>query len=116
ATAPLRQIVVDGRAPSVGALPRRTIAGDAGPLPVIADLPGGFYLRPDPERIRIGAVRPEDETEFLTDADASDAPVPSETIPARLEAAKRRVPGLAVEGVRPVIGVYDVTVQDWYPI
>jgi sarcosine oxidase subunit beta len=119
ATAPLRQIVVDGRSPALAKLARGIAAagGDHGPLPVIADLPGGFYLRPDPERVRIGAVRPEDETEYLTDPDASDAPIPEQAIAARIAAARRRVPELALEGnPRTLIGVYDVTVQDWYPI
>ena len=118
ATAPLRQIVVDGVAPALATLPpRRTTArAGAGPLPVIADLIGGFYLRPDPERVRIGVVWPVDETEFLTDPDTAETPVPEEVLVARIEQARRRVPALAVAQPRAVIGVYDVTVQDWYPI
>lgn len=79
-TAPLRQVVVDGRAPSLPSLP--------GPLPVIADLVHGFYLRPDPERVRVGAVWPQDETDFLTDPDAADPLVEPGVIATRLAAAR----------------------------
>lgn len=117
ATAPLRQVVVHGRSHSLGALPPRRIDDPArGPLPVLADLTCGFYLRPDPERVRIGAVWPQDETEFLADPDAREEPVDRGVIEARLAAARRRVPGIELELGDPVIGSYDVTVQDWYPI
>jgi glycine/D-amino acid oxidase-like deaminating enzyme len=106
-TAPLRQVVVDGTAPAM--------AGVLDRLPVIADLPGGFYLRPDPACMRIGALLPRDETEFLPDADAV-ADAEPEAVAARLAAARRRLPGLELEGCRGIVGVYDVTVQDWYPI
>jgi sarcosine oxidase subunit beta len=101
-------MVVDGVAPALEGLP--------GPMPVIADLLGGFYLRPDPARIRIGAVWPRDETEFLTDPDAADPAVPASVMTARIEAARRRVPGLDIRDPRGLVGVYDVTAQDWYPI
>jgi sarcosine oxidase subunit beta len=108
ATQPLRQVVVDGVAPALAAVPT--------PLPVIADLPGGYYLRPDPERIRIGAVLPEEETEFLIDPDRPGDEVEPELIDRRVAAARRRLPALEVRGARGLVGVYDVTVQDWYPI
>jgi sarcosine oxidase subunit beta len=108
ATAPLRQIVVDGRAPRIDALPGR--------LPVVADLVLGFYLRPDAGRLRIGAVWPQDETEYLSDPDAADPLVPGPWIAERIATARRRVPDLEVEESRGIVGVYDVTVQDWYPI
>jgi glycine/D-amino acid oxidase-like deaminating enzyme len=34
----------------------------------------------------------------------------------RLAAARARVPGLEIEPGETVLGAYDVTVQDWYPI
>jgi len=107
ATVPLRQVVVDARSPATPALAS---------LPVIADLCHGFYLRPDPGRIRIGAVWPQDETEFLVDPDAAEPAVPPALIESRVAAARRRVPDLAVEDTRGLVGVYDVTAQDWYPI
>ena len=107
-TAPLRQVVVDARAPSLEKLSE--------PLPVIADLLRGFYLRPDPECCRIGAVWPQDETEFLADPDDPGDKASPELIERRVSAARGRVPGLEVEGARGLIGVYDVTIQDWYPI
>jgi sarcosine oxidase subunit beta len=106
ATAPLRQVVVDGRAHAPA------VAG----LPVIADLIHGFYLRPDPDKIRIGAVWPRDETEFLADPDGADLDVAAPWLEARIATAQRRVPGLDVLSPRGLVGVYDVTVQDWYPI
>jgi sarcosine oxidase subunit beta len=108
ATAPLRQAVVDGRAPALAAAPGR--------LPVIADLVLGFYLRPDPDCVRIGAVWPQDETEYLADPDAAHPVVPPALIASRVATAQRRVPGLSVDSPRGLVGVYDVTVQDWYPI
>jgi sarcosine oxidase subunit beta len=107
-TQPLRQVVVDGAAPS--------LAEADGPIPVIADLLGGYYLRPDPQRIRIGAVLPQDETEYLLDPDRPGEEVGRELIEARIAAATRRLPALEVKDARGLVGVYDVTVQDWYPI
>ena len=101
-------MVVDGVAPGLAAL--------AGPMPVVADLLRGVYVRPDPERVRIGAVWPQDETEFVTDPDLASPVVPSEVIASRIAAARGRIPGLALERERGIVGVYDVTAQDWYPI
>ena len=106
ATAPLRQEVIAGRAPGLAS------AG----LPVVADLLLGFYLRPDPERMRIGAVWSRDETDYVPDPDLADPAVAAERVEARIATARRRVPELAVENARGIVGVYDVTVQDWYPI
>jgi glycine/D-amino acid oxidase-like deaminating enzyme len=106
ATAPLRQRVVDARAPSAA------LEG----LPVIADLLLGYYLRPDSERLRIGAVWPQDEIDYMTDPDAPEPAVSRAWIESRVATARRRVPELLVESPRALIGVYDVTVQDWYPI
>ena len=108
ATAPLRQVVVDAKVRQLDSLP--------GKLPVVADLLLGFYLRPDAARLRIGAVWPRDETEYLTDPDAANPQVPESSISERIATARRRVPGLVVEEPRGIVGVYDVTVQDWYPI
>jgi sarcosine oxidase subunit beta len=108
ATAPLRQAVVDARAPGLAAAPGR--------LPVIADLVLGFYLRPDPACVRIGAVWPQDETDYLANPDAADPRVPADVVAARIATARRRLPGLEVEAPQGIVGVYDVTVQDWYPI
>lgn len=107
-TAPLRQAVLHASAPKLAAMP--------GPLPVIADLLNGFYLRPDPERLRIGVVWAQDETEFVAEADAADPVVDRDTLARRLAAARARMPELEVENVMGLVGLYDVTVQDWYPI
>jgi sarcosine oxidase subunit beta len=104
-TAPLRQVVLDGTAP----------ADDLARLPVIADLLSGFYLRPDPDRLRIGALLPREENDWLPDADEVPEAEPA-IVAARLEAARRRLPRLAPGACRGIVGVYDVTVQDWYPI
>src|SRR5262249_52208482 len=107
-TAPLRQQVIDARAPGVGLLP--------GPLPVVADLLNGFYARPDPTRFRIGAVWPQDEREFVTDPEAGSERVDDAYIEGKLEALRRRLPHVELEAVQGKVGYYDVTVQDWYPI
>ena len=108
ATAPLRQAVLHGTSASFANL--------KGPLPVVADLLNGFYLRPDPERVRIGAVWPQDETEFLPDADSADPTVDQETLRRRLAAARTRMPSLEIPNPMGLVGLYDVTTQDWYPI
>lgn len=108
ALAPLRQAVLHGTS--------RWLAESAGPLPVIADLMHGYYLRPDPERVRIGAVWSRDETEFVADPDQADPTVDRETLALRLAAARRRLPALELDQVMGLTGIYDVTVQDWYPI
>ncbi len=108
ATAPLRQMVVDGRAPALATAPGR--------LPVIADLLLGYYLRPDAACMRIGAVWPQDETDYLTHPDAREPAVPPAWIESRVATARRRIPGLSIESASAMTGIYDVTVQDWYPI
>jgi sarcosine oxidase subunit beta len=108
ATAPLRQAVLHATS--------RWVATAPGPLPVVADLLHGFYLRPDPDRLRVGAVWAQDETEFVPDPDQADPTVDLETLQRRLAAARRRLPDLEVDGVLGLVGLYDVTVQDWYPV
>ena len=108
ATAPLRQAVLHGTS--------RWLAAAPGPLPVIADLMHGYYLRPDPERVRIGAVWAQDETEFVPDPDMADPTVDRETLARRLAAARQRLPALELDQTMGLTGLYDVTVQDWYPL
>lgn len=108
ATAPLRQAVLHATS--------RWLAAAPGPMPVIADLLNGFYLRPDPERVRIGVVWAQDETDYVPDPDQADPTVDRDTLQRRLAAARRRLPELEVEGVMGLMGLYDVTVQDWYPV
>lgn len=107
-TAPLRQQVIDARAPALGRLP--------GPLPVVADLLNGFYARPDAARFRVGAVWPQDEREFVPDPDAGSERVGDDYFATKLEALHRRMPDVELEAVGGKVGYYDVTVQDWYPI
>ncbi|NOT32634.1 MAG: FAD-binding oxidoreductase [Candidatus Eisenbacteria bacterium] len=107
-TAPLRQVVLHATATSQA---ERLAA-----LPVIADLRHGYYLRPDPERLRIGAVWPEDETEWIAEADAHEPTAERAVLQRRLEAARKRVPWLEPDQIMGLVGLYDVTVQDWYPI
>jgi len=52
----------------------------------------------------------------VPDPDLADPAVDAQRVEARIATAKQRVPGLAVDGARGIVGVYDVTVQDWYPI
>ncbi len=107
-TAPLRQQVIQARAPR--------LADRLGRLPVIADLLNGFYLRPDPERVRVGAVWPQDERDWVSDPDAASEEIQPDYLEAKLAALARRVPGIELDQVRGLTGLYDVTVQDWYPI
>jgi sarcosine oxidase subunit beta len=83
---------------------------------VLADLLNGFYLRPDPERFRAGAVWASEQHDFVADPDGASDVVDEEFLEGKLEALSQRVPGLEVDEVSGLVGYYDVTVQDWYPI
>lgn len=105
ATVPQRQIVLEG-----------TWANPT-PLPAMADLATGFYLRPDDGLFKLGAVLPKDHVGFVWEPDGEV------TEEARMEVQHRflrclatRAPGVQLVDVRTRVGFYDWTVSDSYPL
>ena len=92
--------------------------GDGRPVPFVADLDLGTYLRRTPAgEVLVGSTEPEcDPLEWLEDPDDLVEHVTTETYEAQAYRAARRVPGLTVPPTpRGVVGVYDVS-TDWVPI
>jgi sarcosine oxidase subunit beta len=89
------------------------------PLPVIGDVDGGVYTRPEARgrALIVGTTDPEcDAFEWVGDPDDYDE---SLTEPYRQRQCLRlmkRIPSLELGPARGVVSLYDVTVQDWYPI
>jgi len=89
------------------------------PVPVVVDLEGGVYFRPESggRDLIVGSADPEcDEKEWVSDPDSLD---PSPTALYRERQCLRlmkRLPDARLGPPRGVAALYDVTVQDWYPI
>jgi sarcosine oxidase subunit beta len=98
--------------------PLTTGVGD-GSLPIVGDLDAGIYFRPDSNGrdIIVGSTDPEcDALEFVDDPDDFDrtvTPLYRERQSLRL---MKRFPQVKLGPSRGVADLYDVTVQDWYPI
>jgi glycine/D-amino acid oxidase-like deaminating enzyme len=88
-------------------------------VPVVVDLEGGVYFRPESggRDLIVGSADPEcDEKEWVGDPDSLD---PSPTARYRERQCLRlmkRLPDARLGPPRGVAALYDVTVQDWYPI
>ena len=87
-------------------------------LPVIGDIDAGVYCRPEASgrELVVGSTDPTcDELEWVDDPDQHRT-----TVTARYQRQclrlMGRVPRLALGPLRGVASLYDVTVQDWYPI
>ncbi len=97
--------------------PRFEPAGGAN-LPVIGDLDAGVYCRPEASgrELVVGSTDPDcDELEWVDDPDSFRATV-SRPYQRQCLRLMRRIPELALGPLRGVAHLYDVTVQDWYPI
>jgi len=88
-------------------------------LPIVGDLDGGIYFRPEAggRDIIVGSTDPAcDPLEFLDDPDDFNRNI---TQPYRERQSLRlmkRFPAVTMGRPRGVADLYDVTVQDWYPI
>ncbi|MDP6959192.1 MAG: FAD-dependent oxidoreductase [Planctomycetota bacterium] len=102
-TAPLRQYVVEG----VWKNP------PSSPIPAMADLGFGFYIRPDQKEFKVGAVLPRHHVDFETGKDPKRERQFREEL---LRGFRRRLPGVTLQKVQVKQSYYDWTVSDSYPI
>jgi len=89
------------------------------PLPVIGDVDGGVYTRPEARgrALIVGSTDPEcDELEWVGDPDAYDQTVTELYRQRQCLRMMKRIPELRFGPARGVASLYDVTVEDWYPI
>ena len=89
------------------------------PLPVIGDLDSGVYTRPEARgrALIVGTTDPEcDEFEWVGDPDEYDQTVTEPYRQRQCLRLMKRLPELQLGPARGVASLYDVTVQDWYPV
>jgi glycine/D-amino acid oxidase-like deaminating enzyme len=106
-TVPLGQTVVEV-----------SLAGRPEPrLPAMLDLRGGFYLRPSPGGVRLGAALARDHVDFRARAVERTPPSVLQAFARETVAAlRRRWPAARVRSVRPRPALYDWTAADGYPL
>ncbi|MCZ6888501.1 MAG: FAD-dependent oxidoreductase [Gammaproteobacteria bacterium] len=89
------------------------------PLPVVADMGGGIYFRPqnNNQQIVVGSVLEADEREVIDDMDHFDRDTDQDFRVAKLHALHHRLPALPYRGtVRGYAGLYTINSQDAHPI
>jgi sarcosine oxidase subunit beta len=88
-------------------------------LPVVGDLDGGGYFRPESggRDVIVGSTDPAcDPLEWIEDPDDYPGAITEEYRERQCVRMMQRLPELELGPRRGVVGLYDVTVQDWYPI
>jgi sarcosine oxidase subunit beta len=88
-------------------------------LPIVGDLDGGGYLRPEAggRDLIVGSTDPEcDVLEWVDDPDEYPETIGEASRERQCLRMMQRLPELRLGPRRGVVGLYDVTVQDWYPI
>lgn len=94
-------------------------ATQGNPVPVIGDVDGGVYTRPEARgrALIVGSTDPEcDELEWVGDPDGYDQTVTELYRQRQCLRMMKRIPELRFGPARGVASLYDVTVEDWYPI
>jgi sarcosine oxidase subunit beta len=89
------------------------------PLPIVGDLDGGIYFRPESRGrdIIVGSTDPQcDVLEFVDDPDNFDRGVTQLYRERQSLRLMKRVPSVTLGRPRGIADLYDVTLQDWYPI
>jgi sarcosine oxidase subunit beta len=112
-TRPLRREVHALRNPLTGG------GNTADSLPVVGDLDAGIYFRPDSggRDLIVGSTDPQcDALEFVDDPDHFDRTVTPLYHERQCLRLMKRFPQVTLGPSRGVADLYDVTVQDWYPI
>jgi glycine/D-amino acid oxidase-like deaminating enzyme len=95
------------------------VAGADPAMPVIGDLDGGVYCRPEASgrELVVGTTDPAcDELEWCDDADELRTTVTERYRQRQSLRLMRRMPALGLGPLRGVAHLYDVTLPDWYPI
>ncbi len=93
--------------------------GQAGTLPIVGDLDNGIYFRPESggRDILVGSTEPAcDEPEWIDDPDDFDRGVTERYRERQCWRLMKRFPEILYGPARGLGALYDVTVQDWYPI
>ena len=90
-----------------------------GDLPVVIDLPGGIYFRPQNrgQQLILGSILEEDERELVASPDDFDRLADDEFIRPKLHALQHRLGLAAVRGsIRGYSGLYTINRADMHPI
>jgi len=93
--------------------------GEAGSLPIVGDLDNGIYFRPESggRDILVGSTEPAcDEPEWIDDPDDFDHGVSELYRERQCWRLMKRFPEVRYGAARGLGALYDVTLQDWYPI
>jgi len=93
--------------------------GDGGTTPIVGDLDGGIYFRPESggRDVIVGSTDPTcDVFDFVADPDDFDRDVTQAYRQRQTLRLMKRFPTITQGPARGVADLYDVTVQDWYPI
>ena len=88
-------------------------------LPVVGDLDGGVYFRPEAggREIVVGSTDPEcDPKDYVADPDDFGDAITGEYRDRQCLRLMQRFPAVRLGPPRGIAGLYDVTVRDWYPI
>lgn len=88
-------------------------------LPIVGDLDAGIYFRPESgdRALIVGTTDPPcDELEWTDDPDEARTSLSQRYRERQCLRAMRRFPDLRLGPMKGVVSLYDVTVQDWYPI
>jgi sarcosine oxidase subunit beta len=92
---------------------------DGSTVPIVADLDGGIYFRPESRGrdLIVGSTDPDcDELEWVEDPDDYDEGVTDAYRQRQCLRMMKRFPDVRLGPARGLAALYDVTVQDWYPI
>ncbi len=88
-------------------------------VPILGDLDGGIYFRPESggRDLIVGSTDPDcDELEWVDDPDDYDVGVTEIYRERQCLRLMKRFPDVLLGPARGLAALYDVTVEDWYPI
>jgi sarcosine oxidase subunit beta len=88
-------------------------------FPVVADLDGGIYFRPESgeQTLIVGSTDPtRDELEFVPSPDEARTLITDRYRQRQCLRLMKRFPSVTLGPPRGIASLYDVTVQDWYPV
>jgi len=97
----------------------RFAAGQTESLPIVGDLDGGIYFRPESggRDILVGSTEPAcDEPEWIDDPDDFDHQTTTLYRERQCWRLMKRFPEVGYGPARGLGALYDVTLADWYPI